>query len=219
MNLQMQIRQQQSSVQMLEKLVKAKRASPSELTQAKSRLADLQEQENFVPNPERVQRVDQPAAQPSKDLPSGPTLSGNEYAKTQADLSKELDTVGRQMATLSNSLHQVPQNVPCPHLTKQILELKAKIEAIWDKKHYLERNRALLPEPVADQEPSYLPDLVNDDAGKFQLAHIKRRLIDQKSKLKRKLTDPKSKPSKRQEWETELAICERKIQEIEFKLS
>ncbi|GAB3767753.1 hypothetical protein GCM10028818_01120 [Spirosoma horti] len=217
MNLQTQIRQQQSSVQMLEKLVKARRASQAELDRAKSRLADLQGHENFVPLPERAQRVDQPAAQPPKNLPSGPTLSGDNIARMQADLSKEADTLNRQMAGLSNQLHQVPQNVPCPHLTKPILALKAQIEAIWDKKRYLERNRALPAEPT--QEPDYLPDLVSDDAGKFELAHVKRSLIDKRSKLRRKLTDPKSRPSKRQEWETDLAICEQKIQEIEFKLS
>ena len=84
---------------------------------------------------------------------------------------------------------------------------------------YLERNRALPAEIVPEEEPDLLPALVADDAGKFQLAYLKRRLIDQKSKLKRKLEDPKAKPSKRQEWKTELAQCELKIQEIEFKLS
>lgn len=202
---------------MLEKLVKARRASPEELDQAKRRLTDLQEQENFVPLPERAQRVDQPAAQPHRELPIGPLLSGDEYARTQADLSKEADSLNRQMAELSNTLHTIPQNVACPQVTKQILALKEKIEAIWDKKRYLERNRALPAEP--NQEPGYLPDLVSDEAGKFELAHVKRRLIDQRSKLRRKLRDPKAKPSKRQEWETELALCERQIQEIEFKLS
>jgi hypothetical protein len=136
----------------------------------------------------------------------------------QAELSKEADALNREMATLSNTLHTIPQNASCPQLTRQILAIKEKIEAIWDKKRYLERNRALPAEPVADQEPGYLPDLVSDDAGKFQLAHIKRRLIDQKSKLKTKLRNPKAKASKIHEWETELALCERKIQEIEFKL-
>jgi hypothetical protein len=39
MNLQMQIRQQQSTVQMLEKLRKAKRCNQADIDQAKRRLA------------------------------------------------------------------------------------------------------------------------------------------------------------------------------------
>ena len=127
--------------------------------------------------------------------------------------------MNRKMAGLSNNLHQVPTTVNCPELVKPILELKAQIEAVWDKKRYLERNRSLPAELVPEEEPDLLPALVADDAGKFQLAYLKRRLIDQKSKLKRKLEDPKAKPSKRQEWETELAQCELKIQEIDYKLS
>lgn len=216
MNLQTHIRQQQSTVQFLEKMVKARRASVDELEQARRRLADLRGQEEYAPAPAHVPPVALPVP---VDVPSGPVLAGDKYAWMQADLSKEADGLNRQMAELSNRLHLVPTTANCPELVKPILALKAQIEAVWDKKRYLERNRALPAEIVPEEEPDYLPELVADDAGKFQLACIKRRLIDQRSKLKRKMGDPKAKPSKRQEWETELAQCERKIQEIEFKLS
>lgn len=115
------------------------------------------------------------------------------------------------------------QHVACPQLTRQILELVAQREAVWDKKRFLERNRYLPAEPIADV-PTDLPQLSGDGDAKpgearYELAYQKRRLIDQKSKLKRKLENPKARPSKRVEWETELAQCEHKIREIEFQLS
>lgn len=214
MNLQALISQQQASVNMLEKLVRARRASEMELDKARARLVDLQAQEGFVPLQEHAHRIDPPQA--SAPVPVQSTVTADEYAGLQADMSKEADRLNRQMADLSNQLHQIPEGVACPQLTSQILAIKSQIETIWDRKRYLERNRSLPP----DQQPnSSLPELPGDDAGKFELAYAKRRLIDLRSKLKKKLTDPKAKPSKRAEWEQELAECELKIQELEFKLS
>lgn len=218
MNLQTQIRQQQSTVQMLEKLLKAKRCSQTELDQAKRRLSDLQEQESF--NPLATQSADPPAAPVHQ--PTGRIIEGDEYISIQADLSQQADRLNRKMADLSNKLHLVPQSVNCPELVKPILEVKAQIEAIWDKKRYLERNRVLPASADRDdsiedeQKPDVLATLA--DAGRFELAYQKRRLIDLRSKLRRKLNNPKAKPGKRIEWETELAKADLEIQEIEVKL-
>lgn len=213
MNLQALIQQQTASVKMLEKLVRAGRSSQTELDKAKARLVDLQAQEGFVPLvQERTARVDPPLVL----APAQPIITGDEYARLQAEMGKEADRLNRQMADLSNQLQHVPEGVACPQLTSQILALKGQIETIWDRKRYLERNRSLPPD---EQPDNSLPDLPGDDAGKFELAYAKRRLIDLRSKLKKKLTDPKARPSKVAEWEQELAQCELKIQELEFKLS
>lgn len=214
MNLQTQIRQQQSTVQMLEKLLKAKRCSQTELDQAQRRLIDLQEQENFKPLAvQTTERLTAPEHQPT-----GRIIDGDEYISIQADLSKEADRLNRKMADLSNKLHLLPVGVSCPELTQQILTLKANIETIWDKKRYLERNRVLPDESTNDDQPDPGLPAPLIDAGRFQLAYEKRRLIDLRSKLKRKLENPKAKPGKVHEWETALAKANLEIQEIELKL-
>ncbi|MEZ0607858.1 hypothetical protein ACAW74_05040 [Fibrella sp. WM1] len=207
---------------MLESLVGARRASQMELDGAKARLADLEAQRDFKPLQEPQPRVDQPQAH-APDL-EGPTVSGDEYARLQAEMSAEADGLNRKMAGLSNQLYQVPDGVACPELTGPILDLKAQIEVIWDRKRYLERNRRLPDEKPVEKRDAELPQLPGDDPdgpprGRYELAYQKRRLIDQKSKLKKKLENPKAKLAKRTEWEQELAACELKIQEMDFKLS
>jgi hypothetical protein len=219
MNLQTHIRQQQSTVQMLEKLLRAKRCSQDEVDQAKRRLVDLQEQESFkplIPPVPQRERVGPPLA----PVPTGRVLDGDEYLSIQADLSKQADQLNRKMAELSNTLHTVPTNVSCPELVKPILELKAQIEAIWDKKRYLERNR-FLPETSAGdapERPELLADTSRPGEARFELAYQKRRLVDMRSKLRRKLADPKAKLGKKHEWETELMQVELKMLEIDVKL-
>ncbi|WP_019986304.1 hypothetical protein [Rudanella lutea] len=198
---------------MLEKLVATKRATSADLVQAQRRLADLKGQVDFKPTAVRTQAVPEPL----QERATGPVLEGDEYARLQADLSRELDTLSRRRADQSNQLHLVPESVPCPELTRSILDLTAQIEALWDKKRYLERNHRLPPDPIA--QTSSLSALPGNDEGRYQLAYEKRRLIDKRSKLKGKLENPKARPSKRAEWETELAQCELKIREIDVQLS
>ncbi len=205
--------QQQSTVRMLQKLVRANRATPDQLAEAQRRLDDLQQQTTRPP------RVDEPVTPlATAPTPVGPPVGDDEYASLQADLGKQADQLQRKIAPLSNQLQQIPPHVACPELTHQILDLVTQREAIWDKKHYLERNRRLPAEPGADQPAIELPELPAEGDGKYKLASEKRRLIDKKSKLNRKLGDPKARPSKKAEWERELAECELKIQEINFQL-
>ena len=215
MDLGTQIRQQQATVNMLEKLLRAQRVSEQEVDQAKRRLMDLQQQEGFRPVAPRPERVAEPVPVVA---PSGRVIVGDEYVALQAELGQQADRLNRQMAELSNTLHQVPTGVGCPELTRPILALKAQIEAVWDKKRYLERNRTLPEEPVAEVEPQTALGPTLEDAGRFELAYEKRRLIDLRSKLRRKLLDPKAKPGKRHEWQTELVQADLAIQEIELKL-
>lgn len=197
---------------MLEKLLRAKRCSQDEVDQAKHRLADLQQQVDFKP----LAVARPPVTAVIEPTPTDRAVEGDEYISLQAQLSTQADRLNRQMANLSNNLHQVPPGANCPELTRPILQLKAEIETVWDKKRYLERNRALPAEPT-ETDRSADPAIL-ENAGRFELAYQKRRLIDLRSKLKRKLADPKSKVGKRLEWEIELAKADLEIQEIEVKL-
>ncbi|NEU67084.1 hypothetical protein [Spirosoma agri] len=221
MNLQTQISQQQSTVRSLEKLLGAKRCTQEELDQARRRLADLQEQVNFTPiiKPQVRPGLAQPVVRPvGEPVPTGRRIEGDEYNSLQADLSKEADFLNKKMAGLSNGLHLVPPSAPCPELVKPILELKAQIEAIWDKKRYLERNRCLPEEPTPgdDQAPALTPILT--DATQFELVCEKRKLIDRRSKLRKKLENPKASEKKRFEWDMELVKTNLAIQDIDVKL-
>ncbi|MCK8492905.1 hypothetical protein M0L20_13640 [Spirosoma sp. RP8] len=217
MNLQTQISQQQATIRSLEKLLGAKRCTQAELDQAKRKLADLEEQLNFRP-------IAQPQARPVKavvevePVATGRILEGDEYNSMQADLSKQADQLNKRMAELSNKLHLVPPTVSCPELVKPILDLKAQIETIWDKKRYLERNRFLPEERTHGEVDAPVLEPVQTDATQLQLVYDKRRLIDKRSKLKTKLKDPKASEKKRLEWETELLKTDLAIQEIEIKL-
>lgn len=84
---------------------------------------------------------------------------------------------------------------------------------MWDEKSYLVTTDC--PELTLESKPDALPMLTGNDEARYELAYQKRRLQDQR----RKLDDPKARPSKRQEWEQELAQCELKIQEIELRLT
>jgi hypothetical protein len=209
------IRQQQSTVKMLEKLVGAKRASAEELAKARRRLADLEDQLTFKPLPQLAQVV----ATPAPVDPTGLALGDDEYTRLQGELSRDLDKLTKKQAQMSNELQLVPRHLPCADKVRAILALKAEIEALWDKKRYLERNHRLPPDVTPETKPDALPTLPGNDEARYELAYQKRRLQDQRSKLKRKLDDPKARPSKRQEWEQELAQCELKIHEVEYRLS
>lgn len=110
---------------------------------------------------------------------AGALIIGDAYARLQADLGKQADQLQRKIADLSNQLHQIPQHVAYPQLTRQILDLVTQREAVWDKKRFLECNRYLPAEMVIDK-PTELPDDNDAKSGKarYELACQKRRLID-----------------------------------------
>ncbi len=226
--LQQQIQQAQATIQMLEQMVRARRASEQDVQQAKDRLASLLIPERTTPpiplslkQGEGVHRenVDRPVKLVSNVVmepvaePTGRRIDQDEYLVLQSELSKDADRLNRQMAELSNQLHKVPSNASCGELTRPILTLKAQIEEIWDKKRYLERNRCL-PEEADDQEEA----TEENSPIKYELAYKKRRLIDLRYKLKDKLKNPAAKPGKVQEWREELARTNLEIAEIDITL-
>ena len=211
MNLQNQLRQAEAALSATQMLVKARRATADDVAKAEQHLADVRA---LIGTPPKPVLADVPAtAVVVEPLPVviRPVATVDALAM-QAELSKEADRLNRQMAEMSNQLHKVPPAMTCPELTRPILELKAQIEAIWDKKRYLERNGGL-PEPAADVPTADV------SPQRYELAYKKSRLIDRKSKLSRKLEDPKAKDAKRQEWQTELMKAEMEIQDLELQLA
>ena len=215
--LQQQIQQATATIQMLEQMVRAGRASAQDVQQARDRLTSL-----TAPVVVRAERTakwvepEPPAELVAVQEPTGRRVDQDEYLALQAELSKDADRLNRQMAELSNQLHKVPTSATCPELTRPILDLKAQIETVWDKKRYLERNRCLPDE--ADQEETEENSPTSVSAMKYELAYKKRRLIDQRYKLKEKLKNPSARPGKVQAWRTELMQTNLEIAEIDIKL-
>lgn len=209
MNLQHQLRQAEAALSATQMLCKAKRATTNDVAKAERHLADVRA---LIARPARPVPTDVP--EPVPVAVAVRPVATDEGLVLQADLSKEADRLNRQMAEMSNQLHKVPPSQNCPELTAPILALKAQIEAVWDKKRYLERNGGL-PEPDgAETAPT-----ANVSPQRYELAYRKSRLIDLRCKLTRKLDDPKAKPAKRQEWETDLMKAEMEIQELEVQLA
>lgn len=211
MSNQENIIRQTATVRMLEMMHKANRASLEELERARRRLAELQQLETIPNKIPGSAPISGPVAE--ETIVAGPKVDEQQFLSLQADLSKEADQLNRKMADLSNKLHLVPAGTACPELTGPILQLKSEIEAIWDKKKYLERNRCLPEEKAADTSQTPV-----DSQEKLALAQTKRRLIDQRSKLKKKLENPKAKAAKRQEWEIELVKASLQINQIDDQL-
>ncbi|MDR6194731.1 hypothetical protein [Siphonobacter sp. SORGH_AS_0500] len=195
------IQQKKAAVSMLQALVRTGRAKQADLDRAEIELADLlkeqpkvllKTQENYSQKTEKI--IPKPV-NPSKPA----TLSQT------AEISKEIDRLQRQMAELSNELHNIPETVPCPGLTGQIIALKTQIENLWTQKLLIERNRTAAPLPSTVAEPETNPD---DEVLLLQLTHERQRLTDKRSKLRKKLSDPKKSIANTTKWEIELAKVE-----------
>ena len=208
--LQQQVQQAQATVTMLERMVKARRATDQELTAARERLVALTAPVVSVVT--RYRADDEPTPVVDRPEPTGRAVEADEYLELQSELSKDGDRLNRQMAELSNQLHKVPPGQSCAELTRPILALKDQIESIWDKKRYLERNRAVMPDTPDE------PETEENSSQKFALSYEKRRLVDLRSKLKKKLQNPAAKPGKVQAWREELQRANLEVAEIDIKL-
>lgn len=199
--------QKKAAVDMLRAMVHCGRAKQADLDRAELELLELQNQTQELPkSPEAYS----PKSAEIIPKPVTHSPSSNHLSQTAA-ISKEIECLQRQMADLSNELHNIPETVPCPGLTSQIIALKKQIEDLWTKKHLLDRNRTSAPVATAVDVPTHQVDPA-DETLLLQLTHERQRLADKRSKLRKKLTDPKKSVAKNAEWSQELV-------KVEFELN
>lgn len=199
---------------MLRAMVHCGRAKQADLDRAELELLELQNARELpkatVYSPAPVEPIPKPVTIPSP--------SSNHLSQTAA-ISKEIDRLQRQMADLSNELHNIPETVPCPGLTSQIIALKKQIEDLWTKKHLLDRNRTSAPVATAVDVPTHQASPA-DETLLLQLTHERQRLADKRSKLRKKLTDPKKSVAKNAEWSQDLVKAEFELdaKDVEIQL-
>ena len=208
------LKQQEAAVAMLRVLVGSGRARRERLEAAEDELRRLQGVSR-----EPRQRA---ASAYVQHIEADVKVAGA-YEKRQADLSQQAGQLRKEQAELSNMLHKVPIEQYCEELTSRILDLQERIEVIWDEKKLLERQRNGEPLPMVavgeagSFEVKAAPRKLEDVAEKAVLTVELQRLREKQSKLRKKLEDLGAKPSKRVEWETELAGITSQIEEMVAK--
>lgn len=222
-NLQAQIRQQQAALDHIKMLVASGRARLEQLTAAQSELNRLRAmaQEPAAQPQELAQKA---TAQPATALAVARRTSKKVRAileDVQADtvkfkqaaLSEEAARIRKNQADLSNLLHKVPKNQPCPELTERILDLHHQAESLWDEKIFMERNEHDGPDvPGPDRQVE--TRTVGDIREKATLTVEIQKLREKRSKLQRKLGDPKAPQSRKVVWQIQLAQVQALIDEL-----
>lgn len=188
---------------MLHALVRTGRAKQSDLDIAIHELEELQKTNSG----QKIAEIDSKFPKSAEKITKTPILNTPGLLSQTAGISKEIDVLQRQMADLSNELHNIPETVACPGLTSQIINLKRRIEGLWTQKHLIERNRTAAPVSPAAPTETYESN-PDDDKLLLQLTYERQRLADKRSKLRNKLKDPKKSIAKNAEWTTELAKVE-----------
>ena len=227
-NFQAQIRQQQAAIEHMKMLVASGRARPEQLAAAESELKRLQTlaaepaaqpQEparTAAPQPATAQAV---ARRTSKKVRAILEDVQSDTVKfKQAALSEEATRIRKNQADLSNLLHKVPREQPCPELTERILDLHHQAESLWDEKIFLERNEHDGPdEPGPDRQVE--TRTVGDIKEKATLTVEIQKLREKRSKLQRKLGDPKAAVSRKAVWQVQLAQAQALIDELSTRRS
>jgi hypothetical protein len=210
MNLRIEILQQRTSVQMLQMLVKSRRASAEELAIAERRLAELEE----LQAPAETTTVI-PATllkQPTTEvINESPPLAENEVRSVRKTLLEHIDAKKRRLADVCNNMHLVPKATPCPELMVEAIELKAEEEELWTKFRYLERNGRLPDEPTEVQEKTNVDLLIATDERK--------KLAEKRSKLKKKINDLRNKKHRfLDKWKTEFDYVDMTITDLDSRI-
>jgi len=134
------------------------------------------------------------------------------FALKHSALSHEAARLRRDQAELSNMLHKVSPEQPCPELVGKILELNHQVERIWDEKKFLDRNQTDGPvDPVYDQQ--VVTRTMTAVESKAELSVKLQQLREKRSKLKKKLDDPKASMPSKTKWGIELAQVDAAIEE------
>ncbi|MFB9296031.1 hypothetical protein ACFFSP_21280 [Persicitalea jodogahamensis] len=214
---QQKIQQTQSAIRLLEMQLSAGRARPEQIEPLRVELAALQKMANAAPVGTSTHELSTVRSQKVSVKPPVVKSSSDRFADKQAELTAEASKLRKEQAELSNMLHKVPAHQDCPELTERIVALQNEIEGIWDEKKFIERN-GIDAQPVfrPESEPSIVVQArtLDDVAQKAVLTTELQRLREKRSKLTRKLGNPKASPSKKAEWETELAKVGSQIEQM-----
>ena len=212
MKLEVQIMQQEASVNLLRSLLVCKRTSKEELEKAELRLAELLELRPKAPEPVKAfsilpklekPKIQQPSASPTPTLP--PT---DNQISLRKEIWQQIDKKKRELAEVCNSMHEVPKDAACPELMADALNLKAEEEQLWTKFRYLERNGKLPDEPEPEQKQNSLELL--------QAINERKKLAEKRSKLKKKLESPLNKKHRLLDrWKTELDYANLELQRLD----
>lgn len=218
-----QLTQQESTVKMLEQLVKVRRASQADLDEARAKLAGMrgakpkvaQPTPTFSPGGSRILPVDREREYllPVEVLRPMPGADVKTYT---AGISREIDQLQRQMAELSNQLHTVPPHVDCPELTRPIVKMKRQIEALWTKRRHAERNGVPAPEQEAEATEQADPA---DELRLLQLEQDRQKLREKRSKLRKKLDDPRRSTANDARWRVEAAKVQHELDELDAQIT
>lgn len=182
--------QQEAAVQLLESLVKTRRASKESLQEARRRLLELKE---IAPS---TSESGQLPAEAKTEKPVDPLLS--------RDLMRQIDDCQRRLARVCNLMHDIPKDVPCPEIMAEAMQIKDEEEDLWSKYRYLERN-GRLPEETQKEEK------LSQERSYELLAAVdaKKKLSEKRSKLRKKIADPKNLRNKLlDQWKDDLAQVE-----------
>lgn len=221
----MTILQAEGNVAMLKMMVSIGRAKKAELEAAEAVLKELKGEIQPVASP-----IAQPITAPTPTIPTNytplpvPTAHpvSPDFIETifqrKADLMTDIKKLTSEQNELSNRLKEVPENVECPTMTREIVKLRKRIELLWTDYRFIDRN-GQLPEHKKIEENA------NDDPDKdIQLLRISqdlKRLRDQRLKLQKKLEKPhlhtKFEAVKVPEWQTELIQVQEAIAELEYQ--
>lgn len=216
-----QIKQQEAAVEMIRMKVSAGRAPSSrleaainELNRLRSELAVTKHQApTGVPVPTGVplpKRAPAPRSPIFKAIMAD--VAKDPVELRQAALSEQATRIRAKQSELSNMLHKVPQDQPCPELVEQILNLHNQVENIWTQKHFLERNKTDGPaNPDPDQQVVHRS--VESVAEKAELTVKLQKLREKHSKLTAKLRNPTATAASKTKWEIELAQVKAAIEE------
>lgn len=211
------ILQQESVVEMLKIMVSTGRAKKNELDAA---IATL----NAMRGPVQPTTVSTQSKEPVVATAIVPVFETKEpvFIETifqrKGQLMDEIKKLTAEQSQLSNRLCEIPEDVVCPELTKEIVKLRKRIEQLWTEYRFIDRNGQL---PKIAKDNTEAPQDPDKDIKLLRIASDLKSLRDKRGKLEKKLSTPllatKNPDTKIPEWQTELTQVLEAISELEYQ--
>lgn len=205
MSLDILISQQQSSIKMIEMFVRLGRANKEELDVANDKLKKLLSEKEVVAETTELKV--------SKEVPKyveKKEVVNLSVTPMKQQLLREIKVLRMQQAELSNKLHLVPEGENAAHLTTEIIAFAYKIEGLWTKYRYLERN-GVLPDEIEEGTEEKSVELL-------RLESERKKYCEERSKLKKKLDSAGNKPAQVEKWAARKWIVDGIIQDLDAKI-